>query len=674
MQKIIPLDLVLSLSTLTTLTLTAVTLTAVTALPATADETNPQQLDDIYVTTAYKAPAQWDNTGSSVTVLTPEDFDQLNAVDVLDVIKSVPGVSITQSGGRGTLSSVFMRGADSDQTLVIIDGIKVNNPGANGAYNFGTLSLNDVERIEVLRGEQSALWGSEAIGGVISIQTTTGKNADKPFNAKVKLGGGSNATAESNVSLYGKEGAFYYAINANKTRTNGISAASENTFHYTNDQGTQIISGGASEDDSYQSGSGSIRLGADFERAGIEVLMRHTSITSHYDNGPLIREAGDTNFDFSQENDGNPSTKTNENLIKLEGFVGNPDDRIHQRAYISHMSNNSYFSGRFGDSINNADKRNLGYQLDVNFDQDGAAEQAISAYLEYTKDKMDGFNGNNSLSQNSAAVEYRWFHDNDHAFSAGLRYDDNDLFKDDTTFRLAGGFRINDLTRLHASIGTGIKNPTLIDLYGFGGGFQGNPNLKPEKSLGGELGVTLTTTDDRHRVNFTYFNRRLDDAISARSVQDANGDFTREAFNIDGKTRVDGFEAGYQGELTDKLTLSANYTYTNSEDPDGNALIRRPKHQASSGLNYQINDQWQAHADVTHVGKRDDAYFDNNTFQQVGVELPSYTVFNLGTRYTLNKHHTLYLNANNIFDENYENTIGFGQPERNFFIGYQGQW
>ncbi|AHG85849.1 CirA protein [Bibersteinia trehalosi USDA-ARS-USMARC-190] len=152
-------------------------------------------LDEVKVYSAYAAPVNQDKTASSVTVLTEKDFKQRNATYVSDVLKTVPGVAIVASGGRGTLTNVFLRGADANHVAVIIDGVKVNPVNGNG-YDFGGLSLSNVDRIEVLRGEQSALWGSDAMGGVIYITTKSGLYQDKAFNIDFDFGGGTNKTSD----------------------------------------------------------------------------------------------------------------------------------------------------------------------------------------------------------------------------------------------------------------------------------------------------------------------------------------------------------------------------------------------------------------------------------------------------------------------------------------------
>lgn len=184
------------------------------------------QLDSVTVYSAYATPINQDKTASSVTVLTEKDFAARNATYVSDVLKTVPGVAIGQQGGRGTLTSLFLRGAESRHTAVVIDGVKVN-PINIGNFDFGGLPISNIERIEVLRGEQSALWGSSAMGGVVYITTKSGLYKEKPFNAEVDLGLGSNNTRDASATLSGFHNGFYYALHGDSHRTKGISALSK---------------------------------------------------------------------------------------------------------------------------------------------------------------------------------------------------------------------------------------------------------------------------------------------------------------------------------------------------------------------------------------------------------------------------------------------------------------
>lgn len=629
-------------------------------------------LAPVIVESAYAVPAERDNTGSSVTVLSEADFKARNATYVVDALKTVPSIAVGSAGGRGTLTNVFMRGAESDQTLVIIDGVKAN-PADGNAFDFGLLPLNQVERIEILRGEQSALWGSDAIGGVINIATKSGKYADKPFNAEVNIGGGSDKTADISTTLYGRQGGLYYSLSAAHNRTDGISASDKNRFAYTAQDGTKIITGGAIETDKFKQTSGTLKIGYEFEKAGVEAMLKHSSTIAHSDNSSTgsARLAG-TAFNTTLENANDPRAIIHENTVKLSGYLGSHEDLIYQTATLSHTNRKTtnYGFNTWTNSPTQSDSRgkttNVGYQIDVNFDRDGATNQSVSGLLNYEKDSLDQSSfttGKKSIKEKSVALEYRLFNENDHALALGVRYDDNSQFDNAATYRLSGGYRLSDNFRLHGSLGSGVKNPTIIDYYGWSGTWQGNADLKPEKSRGGELGVLLESNNGDHALDITYFNRHVTDLIGLGNNQ---------SINQPGKSKIHGAELSYHGQINDNVSLYGNYTYTKSEDSKGIALVRRPKHLANVGVNYQINDAFKVHSDVQYTGKRTNKFW--GTFPAKTVDMPAYTLVNLGANYQMNKNMEVYLNVNNVFDKQYENILGYGQAGRTFYLGFKGSW
>lgn len=618
------------------------------------------ELDTVLVESVYAVPAQRDNTGASVTVLTEKDFQQRQATYVIDVLNTVPGIAVGATGGRGAQTSVFLRGAESDHVLVVIDGVKVN-PASGNAFDFGTLPLSHIARIEVLRGEQSALWGSYAVGGVINIITKSGKNADQPFSASVHLGGGSNKTADLSATLSGRQEDFYYSLNANHSRTDGISAKSRGVFNYQTTQGKTIQTGGWKEDDAFEHSGVSLRLGYDFASAGIEVLYQYSKNTVHFDPSDKAKEIMTDD-----------QTDNQHNLFKLSGYLGGDEELFKQSAYFSLTDLDSQTQSQYP---NQSDGKtiNVGYQFDYHFDREGQTTQAVSLLFEH---KKDSFNSNNypnekNIKANGVAVEYRLFDEADHALSLGLRHDKHSKAQDSTTYKLAGGYRLNDTIRVHGNWGTGVKTPTVFDYYGWNGQYLGNPELKAEQSHGGEIGVSLQTVDQTHWLDVTYFNRRVDDFIDTKYSADYS---TAQSINLAGKTKISGWELTYQGQVTDQLSAFANYTYTDAKNAKGQNLQRRPKHQANLGLSYRLNEQLATHASATFVGKRLNKHFDNVTYQSSDVTMPSYEVVNIGANYQLNKQLSGYLNINNVFDKKYENVIGYGQPERTFYLGIKGQW
>lgn len=634
-----------------------VTAISIAALPIAVaqDNANTATLDTVVVESVYAVPAERDNTGSSVTVLTEKDFQQRNATYVIDALKTVPSIAVGSLGGHGTQTSVFMRGANSNHVLVVIDGVKMN-PVSGSSFDFGTLPLSNVKRIEILRGEQSALWGSDAIGGVINITTKSGQSADKPFNATVNIGGGSNKTVDTDVSIHGRQGGLYYAINAAHNRSEGLSTFSKETFTYTAKDGTTVTTGGASEDDLFKQTDVALRLGYEFDRAGVEAFYQHSTNTVHYDSS------------LATENTSDPYTTSDTDAFKLSGYWGNHEDKLRHSAYFSLLRTESETEST-SPTDNKGKRQSIGYQIDYNFDQEGVTTQGITGLLEYSKTSLNtnDFSEDKSIETQSAAVEYRLFNENDHALTVGLRYDDNSEFDNDITYRIAGGYRINDNLRMHSSIGSGIKNPSIYEYYGYYGTYTANPDLKPEKSRGGDIGLLIESNNGKHSLDITYFNRQITDLITSNSTY-------TQSINLNGKNKASGVEIGYNGQLTEQLSLYANYTYTKAEDSQGEQLARRPKHQANAGINYQINDAWSSNANIEYVGKRLNNYYNSATYQSTAVDMPSYAVVNIGTHYQINKNMALYLNVNNVFDKSYENVIGYSQPGRSFYLGFKGSW
>ena len=644
-----------------------ITTAIVLALPNLAWAQNEQSdnaLQAIHVYSAYATPVNQDKTASSVTVLTEKDFAQRNATYVSDVLKTVPSMAISASGGRGTLTNFYLRGADANHTAVVIDGVKMN-PVTGYGFDFGGLSLSNIERIEVLRGEQSALWGSDAMGGVVYITTKSGLYKDKPFNVDFDLGTGSKGTYDASATVSGYHNGFYYALNGNSHRTRGISAYSSHKFRYTAENGTQIVSGGAIEKDKFHRDNASLRFGYDGKDRGIEFLASHATQTARYD-GSL---AGETTFD--------DRTRTRETLFKLSGYIGSDQELLKHKASVSNVKTDSDTFSSWA-SAYDANKTNANYQLDINFDRDGAITQAFSLLTEYQKSKYHStsYSNEKTLSETSFAGEYRLLSEDDHALAISGRFIENSQYKNAFTGRISGAYRLSPNFKTHASFGTAIQNPTMTEYYGYNGSYVANPALKPEKSLGGDLGLLIESNDKKHSLDVTYFARNVNNLISSKVLSSDPVTYVTvsQAINLDGLSKLKGVEIAYNGKLTDTLTTFANYTYTRGKDSKGVELVRRPKHLANVGVAYQITEQLGANASLSYVGKRIDNHFNEVTYASSRVKMPSYTLANLGVNYQVSQNVNIYANLNNVFNKKYENIIGYGQMGRNVYVGLKGSF
>lgn len=638
---------------------TALLLSASTFVQA---ETNKTELAPVNVYSAYATPVNQDKTASSVTVLTEKDFAERNATYVSDVLKTVPGVVTVSRGGRGTLTQFSLRGARANQAAIVIDGVKMK-PVNNLGFDFGGLALSNIERIEVLRGEQSALWGSDAMGGVIYITTKSGLYKDKPFNVDFDLGTGSHRTRDASATISGYQDGFYYAVHGDSHRTAGISAKSSHSFNYTAVDGTAVKTGGMQEKDKFHRDNASIRLGYDVGNKGVEFLTSHSSQTAHFDSDDHDETAFD---DFS---------RTRETIFKLSGYVGSDDELLKHQINLNHTKtkNNRFELSPYSANIEstyNAKKLDANYQLNINFDRDGYVKQAASILAEYQKANYHSSEfakenqGEKKLAEKSIAGEYRLFTEDDHALSLSGRYTGNSQYENVFTGRIAGAYRLSPNFRAHTSLGSAIQNPTLTDFYGYNGTYKGNPNLKPAKSLGGEVGLLIESTDKTHSLDTTYFARNVENFISAGNKQ---------SVNLEGTTKIKGVEVIYNGKLTKELSAYVNYTYTQAKDNQGKSLARLPKHTANAGMAYQITEKFGTNANVSYVGKRTDLYFTPD-WNSHNVKSSSYTLVNLGANYQVMPNLNIYANLNNLFNKKYENVLGYGQDGRNVYVGLKSSF
>lgn len=639
-------------------------LLAVLPVLAFAQADKNVKLDEIKVYSAYAAPINQDKTASSVTVLTEKDFAARNATYVSDVLKTVPGVAMGATGGRGAVTSAFVRGGESNHTTVVIDGVKMN-PATDG-FDFGGLSLNNIERIEILRGEQSALWGSDAIGGVVYITTKTGLYKDKPFNIDFNLGAGSHGTYDASATVSGFNNGFYYSMNSSSGRSRGISVMSADKFYYKALDGDDVDTGGATERDKYHRDSVSLKLGYDDNQKGIELLASNTSYTTGNDTS-LFSERPD---DF----------RNRQTLFKLGGYLGNDSELLKHKASVSHIKHDYNYRSQSPYSYD-WKKFNTNYQLDVNFDREGSVTQAVSLVADYQRFDYEsaslyGSLQNKKLTEKSIAAEYRLFTEQDHSLAISGRYTGSSAFDNSITARIASAYRLSPNMKLHTSVGTAVHHPTITEYFGYSDAskYIGNPALKAEKSRGGELGFLLETTDKRHSLDTTYFARIIDRFIGSESL----GNGVSRAVNAEGKTRVNGVELVYQGKFTDSLNIFANYTYTQTKNGQqrkgetGLALDRRPKHMANAGLNFQATPKLGTHLSVNYVGKRLDTYY--GRWPSKRVQLPSYTLVNTGVNYQLSKNLNVYADLNNLFNKKYESAVEYGQFGRNVYVGLKGSF
>lgn len=364
-------------------------------------------------------------------------------------------------------------------------------------------------------------------------------------------------------------------------------------------------------------------------------------------------------------------------MFKLGGYLGNDQELFKHKVSVSQVktdvdtfSTNLIYGPTFNivgfapaHSTADGKRLNTNYQLDINFDREGAITQALSVLGDYQRSEYTSSNfigdKDKKLTERAIATEYRLFHEDDHSFAVSGRYVDNSQIQNKWVGRVSAGFRISPNFRLHGSFGTALRNPTMIDYFGYFGSYLANPNLKPEQSKGGDLGVLIESNNKQHSLDLIYFARNVKNLIQSNTTY-------TQSINLD-SAKIKGTEVIYNGKFTDTLNGFANYTYTNTKDNKGLQLARRPKHQANAGIHFQATDKFGIQAGLSYVGKRIDTYPHRT-------KMPSYTLVNLGADYQIHTNFNVYVNLNNVFNKKYESVLGYGQDGRNVYVGLKGSF
>ena len=598
-------------------------------------------LPDTVVVTATRIPTPEEQVASSITVVTADDIAARQWQTLPDVLKQVPGLNLVQSGGPGGQTSVFMRGTNSNHTKVLVDGIDVSDPSnPGGAFDFGQFLTQDIQKVEILRGPQSGLYGSDAIGGVINIITKSGSGPAQ-FNAGLEAGSFDTFNQTGGVS--GSLDQFHYAANIEH-------------FHSGETPVTPLdllAPGEKRIDDYYDNLTASSKLGFD--------------VTDNFDLG-LVARYTDAHLRLTGENEDNfpadfPDSAQSENntlqtyaraTAHLLSFAGVLEQTL-GAAYSNIKS--SDFSPEFPRSDTFGER--------VKFDWQGIVKLTTDEKLvlgaEHQRDEITApISASTSIDSGYAELQSNF---GDRLFDTiSVRYDDNDRFGGKVTYRFAPAYLITETgTKLKASVGTGFKAPTLNQLFQSSPAFDffANPNLRPESSVGWDLGFEQALIADRLRFGATYFHNNIKNLI------EDNADFTTE-INV-GRAVTQGVESFVAYQPIQALTFRLDYTYTEAMDEIADQeLLRRPKHKGSLSAAWQASSRWSLNASVLSVSSWVDG---NRDFSVARLNAPPYTTVDMAAAYEVSRNVSVYGRVTNLFDRHYENPVGFLQPSIGAFAG-----
>ncbi|MEH6453463.1 MAG: TonB-dependent receptor [Psychromonas sp.] len=567
-------------------------------------------------------------TGSSITVLDAQYIEENQDRSVAELLRDVPGVSVASNGGVGKKTSVFIRGASSESTVVVIDGVKMNNrSSSNGGYDFAHLMTDNIETIEVLRGPQSALWGSDAMGGVINITTKKGQPGFHP-SASVEVG--MRNYHKEHVNLSGGTEKSHYAFTATNIETDGISSK---TGEFDDP-----------DDDGYKNQNISFKAGHQFNNIfSIDGVGNYTDSESEYD----VTGNYDDNYG-----------KVRQRLAKLNGYMNLLDDQWKNRLSVSYSDSKSETfepQGYYGPySKNSGDNVKGELQSDYYITGDSDFEHRFTVAAETEESTFLSWGDDQEKSMNSSAVigEYAIDWTKTVFLTTSVRRDFNSEFDDKSTHKLTLTGWATDGIRLHASQGTGVRNPTFYQLYNDPTQLE----LNPETSKSWDIGAEYNFESVDGYVDITYFDADYEDAIRWDPTIGSWGGYV----NQDEKTS--GIELSSFVRVNEKTRVNGQYTYLNTEDGTEakNELLRRPKHSASANLNYKFTSKFSTNLGVRYVGERLD--YGN-------INLDSYTLVNIAANYQVHKHIALNARVENVFDTDYEEITDYGTEPVTAYIG-----
>ena len=617
--------------------------------------------------TATRIPTPASQVPAGVTVLTQADFAKQGDNTLVEALSSVPGVNVVQLGGPGNQASVFIRGTNSEDVLVLLDGVPVNNPAnANGGFDFGQYVLADIERVEIIRGTMSGLYGSNAIGGVINIIT---KRGTKPNQATITAAGGYPAQAQTSATLSGVAGKFDYALSGGIDEEAGFDYTPKRMSVYANNQ------------DPYRSRLGSMQLGYSVTPATrVYVILRAQGTDSASPDlaYPVFDDPNNYFYNSSYFGKLGVSSTLLDGRLRTDLFVAQLQDQLHNRNLLD--ANDPNFAS--ANDIYHGYRTDTQWNNTLRLSDAGALTQSSLLFgTEYSNDTahehVDEDNGGYTIFVH--ASQHSWSGHmglqttvaNRLTLTGAVRDDTVSSFGNAVTWRAGAVLTVPEIdTTLKGSVGTGFLAPSLFDLYYVDNfGDSGNPNLRPEYSTGWEIGpqfdIPAFGQADFLSVSATYFSTSIRDLIQA--VANANGAYTEE--NVS-QANINGVETDYVLNPAPWLSAELNYTYTRAvSGTNGPALLRRPQNAGSATVTVKPLPGLSITPQVQYVGRFNDyLYNDSGYLTGTGSADPG-TVVNLNVSYRLNDKFTLFAAGKNILNSNFEAANGLQIPGASLLMG-----
>jgi vitamin B12 transporter len=575
---------------------------------------------DVLIFSGTRLPTALSEVGTSVSTITAQQIEQKGYRHTLDAVEGFAGVTVNQNGGFGGVGSVRIRGALSEQTLVLIDGVPVNDPTSpGGGFDFARIDTSNIAKIEVLKGNQSTLWGSDAIGGVVSITTKTA-TSPKTIKAFAEAGSFSTYRGGTEMSAANNLGSFRAAFSG--LTSNGISKAES--------------SDGNSERDGFNSKT--------FSGNGLIYLPAAAKITSSilYNDSKLEYDGWDAQTGVSDDNVATETEELSSHItLSLPLFKGRLEN-IFLTGYSDTERN--YFDSGIKSYSYAGDRLVFRYQGTLN-----ANDMNRIAFGAEHENTTSG-SGENSIDSLFMLYEIKPI--KDATVSAAVRVDDHSAFGSETTSRFSAVYQPSDEWKISGGWAEGFKAPTIFQLsyfYPFSSKISANSDLRPETSKSFDVGVEWIFLKSRGSIGATYFHQKTKDQI----------DYVDGWYENINKVKSEGVEVTGKYQLSSALNFEIDYSYIDAKKGNGDKQLSVPKNSGSARLLFAPSKEISAMITMRHNG------LEKNTYGNV----KSWTRVDLNGSYGLSQKLELYGTVENIFDEEYQQVYGYGTPGTSASIG-----
>jgi len=584
-------------------------------------------------------PITINRSANAITIIDRNEINNRAVVSASDLLRDVAGLAVSRSGAQGSQTQIRMRGGEANHLLVLIDGVEANNPAQSDEFNWGTLVAAHIERIEIIRGPQSSMLGSDAMAGVVNIIT---RSTDQPLSANAFFETGGFNTQNNGISIGFKDGGFDMRLGVSDLQTDG-----------------ENISRSGSEKDGYENTNLNLKSGwRASDQLRLTFAARQSDGMNEYD--------ADSDFDSLIDDQDNVSKFRSATMQLKADYSSFNGHWQHQLSMAQSTNKNAEFNQRTPGTVTDSNKDQyrlvssllwdeLNHRLSLLIEREEEEFQQRGPINDYGVFGIYDPNQSRSRDTDSLALEYRADISEKLTLAVSTRHDDNSEFNSSDTSRVEAIYQINDSVRLRSAYGTAIKNPTFTERFGFYTNFIGNPSLEPEESSNWELGIDQLFNQGGSTLSVTFFNSELENEIDGNFMDPVTFRYTSK--NRQGLSKRQGMELTTVNKLSDAVSLNTSYTYTDSVESDGaNRLVdevRRARHIGSLNLSWQAMDSLHINANAQYNGSQMDVVYPKN------VKLADYTVVNLSANYRATPNLDVYVRFDNLLNESYEEVFSY---------------